>query len=267
MSSVLYSCAICLQQWPDSQALGSLKCGHTFCKSCIQRHINNNSNRAICPTCRASPVEPGHVRPVFVDVDASDPTTRENARMHQRAITALENEVDRLQLEVNGLRRDDRYSTQRIKELEADIKERSRTIGQLKHARDDLKKEKRRLALEGKQLGDDLATTRERLSRTEEDLQRSRGKLSQTEEDLGRSREALRRAQAEEALRRSREEAVKKARYRTPNAASDVVLPILAWSARTADLTAYYPSVLIPPQVARSEGGSRTKQRRATDWM
>ncbi|VDB90269.1 unnamed protein product [Peniophora sp. CBMAI 1063] len=67
---ITYSCAICLNDWPHTEMMRSLTCGHTFCEACINQHLN--LSRPLCPTCRAGPVKQHHIRPVFISADMRD---------------------------------------------------------------------------------------------------------------------------------------------------------------------------------------------------
>ncbi|KZV70382.1 hypothetical protein PENSPDRAFT_752581 [Peniophora sp. CONT] len=67
---ISYSCAICLNDWPHTETLRSLSCGHTFCEACITQHLSRAP--PLCPSCRAGPVKRHHIRPVYISADTRD---------------------------------------------------------------------------------------------------------------------------------------------------------------------------------------------------
>ncbi|KZV70385.1 hypothetical protein PENSPDRAFT_734755 [Peniophora sp. CONT] len=69
-----FSCAICLDEWPDAEALRSLLCGHVFCGSCIQSLLA--LSRPLCPSCRAGPIYPRDIRPIYINVEPRITTPR-----------------------------------------------------------------------------------------------------------------------------------------------------------------------------------------------
>ncbi|KZV70390.1 hypothetical protein PENSPDRAFT_685519 [Peniophora sp. CONT] len=73
---MFFSCIICLNEWPDTDALRSLACGHTLCSSCIEELLQLPSS--LCPTCRLGPLRRDHIRPVFVLVETRDTPPLEN---------------------------------------------------------------------------------------------------------------------------------------------------------------------------------------------
>jgi len=91
-------CPVCFDAWSNSGShrVVSLKCGHLFGQSCIERWIHSGGKGARCPQCNES-TQKRDVRPIYVrNLKAIDTTERD------RALGALEQEKEihrRLQLE------------------------------------------------------------------------------------------------------------------------------------------------------------------------
>ncbi|VDB91834.1 unnamed protein product [Peniophora sp. CBMAI 1063] len=99
---VLFSCAVCLDEWSDPETLRSLACGHIFCGACIRELLMQP--RPQCPTCRAGPIRPSHLRPVYITVETragSESMTSNDAS--SRRIEALERSIRDLRVDGRAL--------------------------------------------------------------------------------------------------------------------------------------------------------------------
>jgi len=63
-SPTFLPCPICFAEMAPSSGcpISSLRCGHVFCRDCLQKSLSNNS---CCPICMAQ-VNPGDVRPIYL---------------------------------------------------------------------------------------------------------------------------------------------------------------------------------------------------------
>ncbi|ELR16865.1 zinc finger, C3HC4 type (RING finger) domain containing protein [Acanthamoeba castellanii str. Neff] len=99
-------CTICLDSWQSSgpHKICSLKCGHLFGRSCIEKWLRNNK---LCPMCKAK-AQRSHIRPLFVQhlivVDNTEECRltkllAEEAGKREKLVRSYKADMERIHLE------------------------------------------------------------------------------------------------------------------------------------------------------------------------
>ncbi|VDB90268.1 unnamed protein product [Peniophora sp. CBMAI 1063] len=181
-----YTCDICSNDWSDTEPLRSLSCGHTFCHPCIQRHLEHDSPRAFCPTCRAGPILQYHLRPVFVTVSAigtmDPPAIGQGSPTHQHDVAAIEAALVGIKLD-NEERLADRHEATQLQlarareEVEGLRESLMASQAEVEKYRNQWEKEMGESSWRAMKLGGELLDAHKELTRVTRELKRAREEM------------------------------------------------------------------------------------------